>query len=53
MRYELNKLKLKCWNDALDEYLEYKKKNPKCKWSEWYTLKKVSGIIKEKEKKHE
>ena len=53
MRYELNKLKLKCWNDALDEYLKYKNRNPGCNWNQWYTLRKVSTAIKEKAKENE
>ena len=36
MRYTLNKLNYKEWNDALDLYLKYKKRKPSGKWYDWY-----------------
>ncbi len=36
MRYTLNKLNYKEWNDALDLYLKYKKRKPSGKWHDWY-----------------
>ena len=37
MRYTLNKLNYKEWNDALDLYLKYKKRKPEGTWNSWYT----------------
>ena len=36
MRYTLNKLNYKEWNDALDLYLKYKKRKPSGTWDSWY-----------------
>lgn len=36
MRYQLNKLNYKEWNDALDLYLKYKKRKPEGTWHSWY-----------------
>ena len=36
MRYTLNKLNYKEWNDALDLYRKYKKRKPSGTWDSWY-----------------
>lgn len=51
MFYELKKLGHCDWNDALDEYLQYKKDNVSCTFNNWYTVKTKTKSINEKIKR--
>lgn len=36
MRYTLNELNYKEWNNALDLYLKYRERKPSGQWHDWY-----------------